>query len=284
MTSTMLVTRIGIALFGAVCVASCGARTDLTSASVRLGDFPAMAAQVYCNDAGHCCAEAGRQLDQATCVPTMEASFASALTPAAGAPGTPNTAIPERCLGAVTTAATQCRSWTVCPELLEAIQKHGAEGEPCTGTCGPASGTLACGGDGPNDHNASACFVSDGLFCNPTSGTCQRRAAIGQPCSDNIACESLRCDLSSMSCAAVLPVGSDCGHNVFGCGVDSVCEAGSMLCTSFSAQAGLHCVCTRTLPEGAACHDDRQCASSPCVDGRCQAPPIDPFGLLICSG
>src|SRR5581483_1843164 len=47
MTSTMLVTRIGIALFGAVCVASCGARTDLTSASVRLGDFAAMAAQVY---------------------------------------------------------------------------------------------------------------------------------------------------------------------------------------------------------------------------------------------
>jgi hypothetical protein len=86
-----------------------------------------------------------------------------------------------------------------------------------------------------------------------------------------------------MTCVAVLSEGSDCSHDVFGCGDGLICEAGaSIVCSTFSAQAGLQCVCTRTLPDGAACRDGRQCALSQCNDGRCQSIPIDENSLLIC--
>jgi hypothetical protein len=285
MTCAMLVKRIGIALLAIACVASCGARTDTTPTSVRLADFPALGALAFCSDIAHCCTDGGQSFDQASCVTKVQAGLVAELTPAPDAPATPDTAIPQRCVDTVASAAAQCRTWSVCAEVLEAVQKHAAEGEPCAGTCTRVAGTLACGREGTTDPNASPCFASDGLFCSSTSATCVRRAAIGQPCSESLGCESSHCDSTTMTCAASLSEGSDCGRDVLGCGDGLVCETQtSIVCTSISTQAGGLCACARTRADGEACTDGRQCASMPCNDGQCQGANIRASGLQVCGG
>jgi hypothetical protein len=284
MTSTMLVKGIGVALFASACVASCGGRTDITPASVRFADFPAQAAQAFCNNAGHCCTGAGLPFDPASCVPKVQAALEVQFNPEPGAPVTADTPIPQTCVAAIATAASQCRGWFACAELLEATQRHGTQGQPCNGTCTHVSGTLSCGGDGASNPNALPCFASDGLYCDQPSKTCQRRGTIGQPCSDGLGCENARCDPGTMLCAELLPEGSDCGHDVLGCGEGLVCELqSSILCTSVST-VGNQCTCTSTLPDGAACNDSRQCSASPCNDGMCQGGTLNLSDLQFCGG
>lgn len=280
----MLVKRIGIAMLATASVASCGGRTDITAVSVRLADFPTMGAQAFCGNAGHCCTDAGRQFDQTACVPKVEAALAAEFEPAPGSPAMPDTTIPEACLAVIATAATQCRSWFACAEILEAIQEHGMEGQPCSGTCSRVAGTLSCeGGDTTNPGGRLPCFVSDGLFCSPATGSCQRRAALGQPCSNDLGCENGRCDSNSMTCSPFLAEGSACGQNlnVLGCGEGLICTGQLSTVCMLSTET---CTCTRTLPDGAACGDSRQCASSPCNDGICQGASLNPGQLEVCSG
>jgi hypothetical protein len=284
----MLVKRFGIAMLATASVASCGGRTDITPSSVRLADFPSLGAQAFCGNVGHCCTDAGRQFDQANCQPTVEAALEAQFQPAPGSPATADTTVPEACLATIRSAAAQCRSWFACAEVLEAIEKHGVEGQPCAGTCSRVAGTLSCDGTNvSNPDGRSPCFASDGLFCNPTTGSCQRRAALGQTCSSDLACENGRCDANSMTCSPFLAEGSACGQNrdVLGCAAGLICETpNSIPCDSALTAASIQCVCTRTLPDGSACSDSRQCASSPCNDGLCQGAAINSNELQVCSG
>ena len=276
-----LVKRLGIALLAARSVASCGARTDTTPVAVRLANLPALAAQAFCNNIGHCCTDAGRSFDHDSCVRATQSTFRSQFPPRSDAT---DAEIPGECVADVEASAARCQAWSPCAELLE-TGKHATATEPCSGTCFRGAGTLICEGSSPGQPDTSACLTSEGLYCSHITGTCAPRAAVGQPCTDPFGCETSRCDLASLTCAPYLQEGSDCTQALGGCAEGFVCEAGpTTFCTAGRPFAAGNCVCARVHPDGAECEDDLQCAYSRCTAGRCQELSLSPSQIQVCGG
>jgi hypothetical protein len=266
------------ALLLTLVVASCGGRTDPTSYSIKVGDFPAEVLRTFCETFGACCESAGRPFDSARCVAVREREFQAALpVPESSA----EKRIPARCLNEVASAARQCGEWTPCTEFLEATREHAKLGEGCAGTCFALQGTLACGGQA--GLGTKDCFVSDGLFCS-VNGRCEPRAAAGQPCqAGEFSCANSTCEAGF--CAAPLAPGADCTGSPDRCADGFVCEAAGQFCTSAAFFQGMKCTCSRARPDGGACTDDRQCASAPCSEGRCQPRAVQGSELAaLCGG
>jgi hypothetical protein len=251
--------------------AGCGGRSDDTSPRVKLGDFPAAAARVFCENHGECCKSVGRPFNRESCTSKVEEYYTwwfGYSGPRADAD------VPGRCLDELASVARKCREWSPCPEVFEAASR-GTKGEPCSGTCSRMNGSFTCQSDGSSGtpDDAPSCLLGDGLNCGESS-TCEARVAIGQPCSTSFHCASGWCDSRNGSCGATLPEGADCNDRLGACGEGLVCQADGRVC-NIPALNGARCTCTRKRPNGAACHDDRECADALCEGGRCDpAPPL----------
>jgi hypothetical protein len=268
------VDRLSALLFAAI--AACGGQVGSSTPPLKASEFPAAAARAFCDNQGPCCTKSRRSSDPAKCLSLLEPAFKAIYSLPAGAP---DVQLPGRCIDVVASAARECREWYACPEFLEAASIHGAKGEPCSATCYPFNGSLACGGDGGN--GTKSCYVSDGLFCSSRSGVCESPAALGAACSpDAYSCDHSSC--SSGICTSSLPEGTDCTSDTRACADGLVCESGSQFCDLVAPYENRKCTCDRLRPDGAECSDDRQCASAPCDGGQCQhRVSSDPASICI---
>jgi hypothetical protein len=115
----------------------------------------------------------------------------------------------------------------------------------------------------PVPDQTVTCNVSDGLYCDFLSHTCQGFAAVGATCDLVSAGYQLACGptatcvpttMTSGQCVA-LTMGTSCVGGFSDCGAEAHCSS-----TTF--------VCIASLPEGAACTNDDQCDDA-CVGGHC---------------
>jgi hypothetical protein len=107
------------------------------------------------------------------------------------------------------------------------------------------------------------CNLSDGLYCDFLSHTCQGFAAVGATCDTVSGSSQLACGptatcvpaaATSGQCVA-LAMGVSCVPGFSDCGAGAHCSV-----TTFA--------CVQSLPAGAACTSDDQC-NDECVGGQC---------------
>jgi hypothetical protein len=114
----------------------------------------------------------------------------------------------------------------------------------------------------PVPDQTVTCTLSDGLYCDFVSHTCQSFAALGATCDTTYVSSELACGPTG-SC---LPTGTS---------AQCVALAAGMSCTVAFSDCGAkaHCsntglTCVGSLPQGAACASDDQCDDA-CVGGHC---------------
>lgn len=98
-----------------------------------------------------------------------------------------------------------------------------ALGQSCAATCefesngrSPCMGSAAAPGAGLPPAGAGSCFVSDGLYCQADTWTCQQvgQVAVGGPCYDQWGCvDAARCDYSALQCVPTAALGAACSNS-----------------------------------------------------------------------
>jgi hypothetical protein len=115
----------------------------------------------------------------------------------------------------------------------------------------------------PVPEQTVVCNLSDGLYCDFVSHTCQSFAAAGATCGIVSAGAQLACGptgtcvpttATSGQCVA-LALGTSCTAGFSDCGAGAHCSS-----TSFT--------CVPSVPLGSACASDDQCDDE-CVGGKC---------------
>jgi hypothetical protein len=141
------------------------------------------------------------------------------------------------------------------------------EGEPCPAGSPPCVDFLGCLPDAPGSMQFVCRVARVGEFCQSdfdcppddycgdVAHTCQVRSAIGAPCSSDQGCAVLAaCDEGSHTCVPAGRVGQPCPGSFLGC-ITGSCGPGP-------DGAG---ICVMSLPGGAQCLADENCASGVCV-------------------
>ena len=152
------------------------------------------------------------------------------------------------------------------------LKVRGKEGEDCVGekeegddgvTVTSSSGS----GEGAPPPRVVVCWISDGLFCESTSGSgstrtrkCARIQDVGGPCasSSTHACvEAAYCDTAKNVCAARKAAGEPCG------------PFSSKECVDKHYCPSSTSTCTPSVPTGGACTKSEECERGSCVNGKC---------------
>jgi hypothetical protein len=184
---------------------------------------------------------------------------------------------------------------TVGDPCSEALANLGFDIECEAGSsCEEVDGTYVCVDKGLVDDFCEADFTCDqGLFCNISTGRCQEKSDIGQPCSfenpaepdagsEDLPCkEHLSCDPSSDTCVQYCTTGFDCSDDSQ-CGSGESCIPVDMgdntysYCLAQGDTNGDRCDSDRDCGDnfhctGSSCAADRAQGTSCTADNQCQA-------------
>ena len=136
------------------------------------------------------------------------------------------------------------------------------------------------------------------LHCDAVSGLCAADIPAGGACGQAPSwCDSgLYCDARSSVCAPYVAAGGECAHARWACAGALRCDEATSRCTPYPG-AGQPCspeglcagelfcgagaVCRAPVGLGAACDDDRACASDACDGGKCVEAPSEMCSLLL---
>jgi hypothetical protein len=142
---------------------------------------------------------------------------------------------------------------------------YGKEGQPCVATL--ATSGLVVAEPSAKTTRGAICEAAAGLFCDPTTATCNKQRVAGDACDSStvtVGCEeTASCDLGSKTCVARAGVGAKCSSSA-ACEVTAQCDATSK------------CVALRSA--GASCDGNTDCVSSFC-NTRQKCAPGGPGGV-----
>jgi hypothetical protein len=151
------------------------------------------------------------------------------------------------------------------------LQVDGHSGDsPCVST---RNGNTTIGSGQSDVPRGYICDIKDGIYCDSTSKACKPLANVGEPCTSTESCiANAYCDFATATthnCAARLAVGADCSKNGSACEANAYCDSTSHQC---AAKTGA----------GGDCTTSTACASSSCVNGKCQGSSSSSSLKIIC--